>query len=207
MRPGFRAVYVPWEPGQQEETCFYEPCLAVSFLLPALFDGDRHRRFPKFQENCAAPAYQIDPLTAGSISGMIRHIGKRPLPKKIDMSGDPACVEAHHGNALAESLVVSSRGGLANAFVYVKSGLEGKIFATPSTPGAIDQNGCWFWPCVLGIQTNHALQITKPDPVTHSTHPWRRSTGSGTIVRERESRRLPESSPAGGHDPREVQYS
>ena len=185
----------------------YEPCLAVSFLLPALFDGDRHRRFPKFQENCAALAYQVDPLTAGSISGMIRYIGKRPLPKKIDMSGDPACVEAHHGNALAESLVVSSRGGLANAFVYVKSGLEGKIFATPSTPGAIDQNGCWFRPCVLGIQTNHALQITKPDPVTHSTHPWRRSTGSATIVRERESRRLPESSPAGRHDPREVQYS
>jgi len=45
---------------------------------------------------------------------MIRYIGKRPLPKKIDMSGDPACVEAHHGNALDESLVVSSRGGLAN---------------------------------------------------------------------------------------------
>src|SRR5437588_11259319 len=148
MRPGFRAVYVPWEPGQQEETCFYEPCLPVSFLLPALFDGDRHRRFPKFQENCAALAYQVDPLTAGSISGMIRYIGKRPLPKKIDMSGDPACVEAHHGNALDESLVVSSRGGLANAFVYEKSGLEGKTFAAPSTPVAIDQK----WVLVLAAR-------------------------------------------------------
>ncbi len=162
---------------------------------------------PEQVQEAAAPAYQVDPLTAGSISGMIRYIGKRSLPKKIDLNGDPACVEAHHGNALAESLVVSSRGGLANAFVYVKSGLEVKTFATPSTPVAIDQNGCWFRPCVLGIQTNHALQITKPDPVTHSTHPWRRSTGSATIVRERESRRLRESSPAGGHDPREVQYS
>ena len=57
----------------------------------------------------AAPAYQVDPLTAGSISGMIRHIGKRPLPKRIDMSGHPACVEAHHENALDESLVVSSK--------------------------------------------------------------------------------------------------
>jgi len=105
---------------------------------------------PKQMQEAAAPAYQVDPLTAGSISGMIRYIGKRPLPKKIDVSGDPACVEAHHGNALAESLVVSSTGGLANAFVYVKSGLEGKIFATPSTPVAIDQNGCWFRPRVLG---------------------------------------------------------
>ena len=102
-------------------------------LLPELGTdtpgGDRHRLFPKFQENCAAeemqeaaaPAYQVDPLTAGSISGMIRYIGKRPLPKKIDMSGDPACVEEHHGNALDEPLAVSSKGGLANAFVYVKS--------------------------------------------------------------------------------------
>src|SRR3989440_4367713 len=81
---------------------------------------------PEQVQEAAAPAYQVDPLTAGSISGMIRYIGKRSLPKKIDMNGDPACVEAHHGNALDESLVVSSRGGLANAFVYVKSGLEGK---------------------------------------------------------------------------------
>jgi Carboxypeptidase regulatory-like domain len=126
---------------------------------------------PEHVQEAAAPAYQVDPLTAGSISGMIRYIGKRPLPKKIDMSGDPACVEAHHGNALDESLVVSSKGGLANAFVYVKSGLEGKAFATPSTPVAIDQNGCWFRPRVLGIETNQALQITNSDPVTHSIHP------------------------------------
>jgi len=65
--------------------------LPVSFLLPALFDGDRHRLFPKFQENCAAeemqeaaaPAYQVDPLTAGSISGMIRYIGKGPCRRKL----------------------------------------------------------------------------------------------------------------------------
>jgi len=78
---------------------------------------------PEQVQEAAAPAYQVDPLTAGSISGMIRYTGKRPLPKKIDMSGDPACVEAHHGNALDEPLVVPSKGGLANAFVYVKSKL------------------------------------------------------------------------------------
>jgi hypothetical protein len=141
---------------------------------------------PEQVQEAAAPAYQVDPLTTGSISGMIRYIGKRPLPKKIDMSGDPACVQAHHENAFDESLVVSSKGGLANAFVYVKSGLEGKTFATPSTPVAIDQNGCWFRPRVHGIQTNQALQITDSDPVTHSIHPmaqinreWNHSQGAG----------------------------
>ena len=65
----------------------------------------------------AASAYQVDPLTGGSLSGMIRYIGTRPRPKKIDMSGDPACVEAQHENAWDESLVVSFKGGLASAFV------------------------------------------------------------------------------------------
>src|SRR5947207_4559035 len=112
---------------------------------------------PEQVQEAAAPAYQVDPLTAGSISGMIRYIGKRSLPKKIDMNGDPACVEAHHGNALDESLVVSSRGGLANAFVYVKSGLEGKNFATPPRSGAIDQNGVRYSPLGLGRQPKHRL--------------------------------------------------
>jgi len=78
------------------------------------------------------------------------------------------------------------KGGLANAFVYVKSRLEGKTFATSSTPVAIDQNGCWFRPRVLGIQTNQTLQITNSDPVTHSIHPvaqinreWNHSQGTG----------------------------
>ena len=66
---------------------------------------------PEQVQEFAAPANQVDPLTAGSISGMIRYIGKRPLPKKIDMSGDPACVEAHHGNALDESLVCRPKAG------------------------------------------------------------------------------------------------
>ena len=152
---------------------------------------------PEQVQEAAAPAYQVDPLTAGSISGLIRYIGKRPLPKEIDMSGDSACVQAHHGNALDESLVVSSQGGLANAFVYVKSGLEGQTFATPSTPVAIDQNGCWFRPRVLGIQTNQALQITNSDPVTHSTHPmaqidreWNQSQGAGEPPLARKFARL-----------------
>ena len=99
------------------------------------------------------PVFHVDPLTAGSISGTVRYLGKSPNKTKIDMSEDPACVEAHLGKALDESLIVSSNGSLANAFIYVKTGLEGKRFETPSSPVVIDQNGCWFTPRVLGIQT------------------------------------------------------
>jgi plastocyanin len=102
------------------------------------------------------------------------------------MSEDPACVEAHHGRAVDESLIVSSNGSMANAFIYVKAGLEGKRFETPSTPVVIDQNGCWFRPRIVGIQTSQILQVTNSDPVTHNIHPlaqinreWNHSQGAG----------------------------
>ena len=89
--------------------CPFRFCCLL-FLMAIATSCSPHSRKaepPEQGQETAAPRYEIDPLTAGSISGMIRYIGKRPLPKKIDMSGDPACVEAHHGNALDEALVVS----------------------------------------------------------------------------------------------------
>ncbi len=133
------------------------------------------------------PSYfKVDPATAGALAGTIKFTGKKPVRKPIDMSEDPACVEAHHGKAYDESVVVNTNGTLANAFVYIKSGLEGKTFAVPPTPVVIDQNGCWFHPRVLGIQTGQMLQVINSDPVTHNIHPmaqinreWNHSQGQG----------------------------
>lgn len=135
----------------------------------------------------ATPAYfHVDAATAGIVKGRIRFSGRKPARKAIDMSGDPACVEAHHSKAYDESLVVNPDGTLANVFVYVKSGLEGKVFEVPSTPVTIDQRGCWFHPRVLGIQTTQTLQVINSDPVTHNIHPmaeinreWNHSQGQG----------------------------
>ncbi|HKD09037.1 MAG TPA: carboxypeptidase regulatory-like domain-containing protein [Bryobacteraceae bacterium] len=135
----------------------------------------------------AAPAYfKVDPATAGSLSGNIKFTGRKPPRKSIDMSNDPACVEAHHGKAYDESVVVNPNGTLANVFVYVKTGLEGKKFEVPSTPVAIDQKGCWFRPRIVGIQVGQTLSVTNSDPVTHNIHPlaqinreWNHSQGQG----------------------------
>jgi len=130
--------------------------------------------------------FKVDPATAGSISGKVLYAGKKPTPKPIDMSEDPACVAAHHGKAFDESLLVGPDHSLANAFVYIKSGLEGKAFEVPSTPVVIDQRGCWFRPHLLGAQTNQVIQIVNSDPVTHNIHPmaelnreWNPSQGPG----------------------------
>lgn len=134
----------------------------------------------------AAPTFQVDAATAGSIHGVVSYTGAKPKPSVIDMSSDPLCVQAHKGKALDESMVVSSKGGLGNAFVYITSGLEGKHFAPPATPVTIDQGGCWFRPRVLGIQVEQTLNITNSDPVTHNIHPmakvnreWNHSQGPG----------------------------
>ncbi|HEY3937892.1 MAG TPA: carboxypeptidase regulatory-like domain-containing protein [Bryobacteraceae bacterium] len=141
----------------------------------------------KEREVAAAPSYfKVDPSTAGILAGRIRFTGKRPPRKRIDMSEDPACVAAHHGKAYDESVVVNSNGTLANVFVYLKSGLEGKKFEVPSTPVTIDQKGCWFRPRVIGIQTGQTLKVINSDPVTHNIHPlaeinreWNHSQGEG----------------------------
>jgi plastocyanin len=134
-----------------------------------------------------APSYfKVDRATAGSVSGAIHFTGKKPARKVIDMSSDPACVEAHQGKAYDESLAVSSNGSLGNAFVYIEKGLEGKNFEVPSAPAIIDQRGCWFRPRVLGIQTGQTLKVVNSDPVTHNIHPmaeanreWNHSQGPG----------------------------
>ena len=134
-----------------------------------------------------APNYfKVDATTAGVVSGTIRYMGKKPNSAAIDMSNEPACVSAHRGKAYDESLMVGRKGELANAFVYVKSGLEGKTFKVPTTPVVIDQSGCWFHPRVMGIQVGQTLQVVNSDPVTHNIHPmaqvnrdWNHSQGAG----------------------------
>jgi plastocyanin len=141
----------------------------------------------KTETAATRPSYfRVDPGTSGTVSGRINYVGKRPVRKLIDMSEDPACVEAHHGKAYDESLVVNQNGTLANVFIYFKSGLEGKSFEAPSTPVIIDQKGCWFHPRVLGIQTGQKLEVINSDPVTHNIHPiaqvnreWNHSQGAG----------------------------
>ena len=139
------------------------------------------------QSSQPAPQYfKVDPAAAGTIRGTVHFTGKKAAPKLIDMSEDPACVAAHQGKAHDESLIVGPRGAVANAFVYVEKGLEGKTFETPATPVVIGQRGCWFRPRVLGIQVGQPLEVVNSDPVTHNIHPmpamnheWNHSMGPG----------------------------
>jgi plastocyanin len=160
---------------------------AVVILTACSGTGQKQSEKSNQPEKMATPVYfKVDPATAGVIKGSIQFTGKRPARTPIDMSNEPACVEAHRGRAYDESVVVNPNGTLANVFVYVKSGLEGTTFEPPAAPVTIDQQGCWFHPRVMGIQVGQVFHVTNSDPVTHNIHPlaqinreWNHSQGAG----------------------------
>jgi plastocyanin len=147
-----------------------------------------------FLAACSTPAKKPEPIvyfkadqsTAGSVNGRVLFTGNKPARIAVNMDADADCAAMHKTGAFDESLVVSPGGGVANVFVYIKQGLEGKKFEPVSTPVVIDQRGCWFYARVSGIQTGQTLNVTNSDPVTHNIHPvavenreWNQSQAQG----------------------------
>ncbi|MBZ5625058.1 MAG: hypothetical protein LAQ69_41100 [Acidobacteriia bacterium] len=116
--------------------------------------------------------FHVDPATAGSLRGRIVFRGARPARTAISMESEAACEQAHAGHAVYdESVLVGKDGGLANAFVYIQSGLEGKNFEPVQEAVALDQHGCMFVPRVIGIRAGQMLDVKNSDAVSHNIHP------------------------------------
>ncbi len=124
----------------------------------------------------APPVYfHVDPSTAGAISGSIRFAGKRPAARRISMDAEQDCQKLHKTPVYEELVKTGKAGGLANVFVYVKSGLEGKSFEPPTTTVVIDQQGCQFAPRVVALRAGQTLEVKNSDPVSHNIHPMPRN--------------------------------
>ena len=115
----------------------------------------------------AAPA-----ATGGSatITGSVTLVGAAPVQDKIKMDADPQCALQHNEPVYKEEVVANPNGTLRNAFVYVKQGLEGKTFATPTTPAQFNQRGCRYEPHVLGVQVNQPMEILNSDATLHNVN-------------------------------------
>ena len=85
------------------------------------------------------------------------------------MQGDPAC-SGQHPRAVDTNEIALKGGKLANVFVYVKSGLEGKSFPAPVEKKRVDQRGCLFTPRVLGAQVGQTVAFTNGDATFHNVH-------------------------------------
>lgn len=116
-----------------------------------------------------APAASAKAATA-TVKGMIKYAGAPVTNPKIKMSADAYCESAHTTPVFDESTIVGPNGELENVFVYVKSGLEGQTFPTPSAPVVFDQKGCQYHPHIFGIMTNQTLEILNSDATLHNVH-------------------------------------
>ncbi len=116
----------------------------------------------------AAPA-AAPPAGTASVSGKVKFEGTAPAPEKVKVAADPKCQQMHP-QGLEKQTVAVKDGGLAHAFVYVKSGVAGS-FPTPTEPVLLDQQGCMYHPHVLAVQTGQPLLIRNSDDTLHNIHP------------------------------------
>jgi plastocyanin len=115
----------------------------------------------------AAPTTNpVDPATAGKITGRITLQGTPPKAQKVETKSDPYCTAP----VVTEEVVSGAGGSLQNVFVYVKDGLGNLKFPIPTTPVALEQEGCRYKPHVMGIQVGQTLDIVNDDDTLHNIH-------------------------------------
>lgn len=133
-----------------------------------------------------ASARAADSSASGTITGRVVLEGPAPAPRMIDMSGEPACRAAHPSPIAFPEVELGDHGALADAVVYIKSGLANQSFAAPQTPVSLDQKGCMYSPHIVALMTNQTLLIANSDSTVHNVHllarlnrPWNKSEPSG----------------------------
>ena len=136
--------------------------------------------------------FQPDPATSSTVAGRVTFAGLIPKPKVIDMDAEEACQKLHPQPVYEAALLVGKGKGLANAFVYIKSGLEGKTFAPPEKAVTLVQKGCQFEPRVIALRKGQTLAVKNADPVSHNIHPqpqnnreWNQQQSPGAADLER----------------------
>ena len=148
----------------------------ATFLLVMLLTGcgTKPTEPPVAKKETPAPVeyFHPDPATAGTITGDILFKGAKPAGQVISMDADEGCQKLHAGKSVKDETIVTGKsGGLANAFVYIQAGLEGKQFEPSKDPVTMDQHGCLFTPRVIGVQAGQPLDLKNSDPVAHNIHP------------------------------------
>ncbi len=146
--------------------------LPAALLLSACSSSEKKPEVAEKKTAEPVAYFHVEPGTAATLHGKVAYHGPKPTRTLISMESDPACDKANAGKKLYDDqLLVSADGGVANAFVYVKTGLEGKKFEVPTEQAVLDQRGCAFGPRVMGVQVGQAVLVRNSDPVEHNIHP------------------------------------
>jgi plastocyanin len=114
--------------------------------------------------------------SAGDVSGKVTLKGAA-LPEKTIDFGD-TCGPLPHAVKTTRYFVLGKDNGLGDVFVYISKGLEGKKFPVPSTAVEINQEGCMYYPYVVGVMVGQTLKFKNSDPFMHNVHGLPRTDGN-----------------------------
>ncbi len=108
----------------------------------------------------------------GAVEGRIKHTGPPPVLERLGVETNPECSAHYQGQtAYQETVVVGPDGGVANVFVYVKSGLDPKWkFPTPKTEVKIANEKCVYVPRVSGAMHGQDVKFVNEDSFQHNIH-------------------------------------
>jgi plastocyanin len=128
----------------------------------------RHSPSNEIEAHKAAPTKTVDRATVGSISGRVTLSGTPPTMRAIDMSDEPSCAKQHGTPVIPPMVVADATGNLANAVVYVKSGVDDYAFRAPSQSAALTQKGCMYEPHVVAVMAGQKLEVSNDDQAIHN---------------------------------------
>ena len=117
--------------------------------------------------------------SAGDVTGKVTLKGA-PLPEKTIDFGD-ICGPLPHAVKTTRYFVMGKDNGLGDVFVYISKGLEGKKFTAPTTPVEINQEGCMYYPYVVGAMVGQTVAFKNSDPFMHNVHGLPRADGNSGI--------------------------
>ncbi|HEX9941080.1 MAG TPA: carboxypeptidase regulatory-like domain-containing protein [Thermoanaerobaculia bacterium] len=137
-------------------------------VLAGCGGGEKEEASSEAPASDASATAAVDTANAGGVSGAVSYAGA-DTDTPIAMNADPVCAGLHSTPVDTNEIAVNG-GKLANVFVYVKSGLEGKNFPAPTEKKELDQVGCQYTPRVQGLQVGQPISIKNTDATLHNVH-------------------------------------
>ena len=110
-------------------------------------------------------------VSGADITGKVTLKGTPKPEIPIDMGADPKCGALHSTPITTRHYLADKDGGLANVFVYLKSGVTQKSAPAAANEPVLDQVGCLYEPYVMGVMVNQKFKIRNSDPTLHNVHP------------------------------------
>jgi hypothetical protein len=120
--------------------------------------------------NAEGGAYGIknaDPAVRGAIQGRVTYTGTRKA-QRIDMGGKPFCQSGHPDGLRYEDFQVGADNGLGGVYVYLKKGVNKRLWPVPSEPKVLDQVKCQYVPHILTLRVDQPLIVKSSDQEAHN---------------------------------------